>query len=319
MNRIEQKFWTADEENLLREVVLSQSLTYKQIYEKYFPYRSHYSVQGKCQKLNLDSSATSRKYFYNDKYFSQYTLDSCYYAGYFMADGCIYLSNNSKIFSWSVADKDLGAMRLFLDKVGFEGKIQTYIKKCSIAKRNKDKIFKHHKISIVNCRWINDLENKFGVTMEKTYRNVPQNFPSEDMELAFLLGLLDGDGCITRMKKDNSNFCIGMASCSLPTVEWFQRFVIRLNLPSLAWKDNKIIFREGCYYYTVRGVEAAFLFEKLKQVNVQKLDRKWNNPDILECVEKCKKRYYNSTKKDPKKSKIQQINFSESQTDILQS
>jgi hypothetical protein len=297
--------WTEEEISLLKYALSLKSLTYDKIHKRFFPSRSRYSIQGKVQKLGLkNNSVTSKKYFYNDNYFLEYTLENCYFAGYFMADSSIGISHGLKTFSWSVAEKDIEVMKLFNNIVGFGGKIRKEIRTCSINDTS-GKLYTQYKMRIVNCKWIPDLENKFGITVGKTYRNVVQNFPTLEHELAFLIGIIDGDGSITRMYRDNTGFCISLVSCSLPTIEWFKKTVTKLNLPSLSWKDNKITFSGGCHRYQVRGCEAAFLFELLKAIPVPKLSRKWNNPDILECVEHCKKRYYDSARKDPKKAKLE--------------
>jgi hypothetical protein len=117
-----------------------------------------------------------------------------------------------------------------------------------------------------------------------------------EQQLAFLVGLIDGDGTVTPMDKERTGFHIGLCGASLPTLEWAQKLIDSLKLPNISNRDQVIKKRDGenCYYYSVGGVEAAFLFNLLKTINVPKLDRKWNNPIILTCVESLMRRWDNS-------------------------
>jgi len=283
--------WSEEQDCLLRQLISTKEYTYA----KMIPLlnKPRHQIIERTYELGLTNAGVDlREYKYNDNYFSEYTLENCYFAGYFLADCCIY--RNSTIFSWSVANKDKHIMELFCKLVGYNGTIEEYWKECSL--NDSGKLYKHNRIKLSNCRWIEDLANKFGITEGKTYRNVPQNFPTEEHKLAFLIGLIDGDGSICKAGTKNPSMTISIVSSSLPTIEWFEKTVLELNLPNIANYGRKILKIKNLYRYAVGGVTAAFLFEKLKAIDVPKLARKWENPAVLDMFKICMLRWRDSFK-----------------------
>lgn len=291
--------WEPHEDEILRDFIENKSGSYVKLQEL-LPCRSLRALYDRGKTLGIKSKYDHRKYKYNESYFSEYTLENCYYAGYLMADGHISKTRKSKHgndFVWSTATNDRHVLERFAKVTSYTGPIKNRAVRCTI--NDSGKLYEQSSLSISGCRWSKDLETKFGITEIKTNRAIVQNFPSGDHAKAFLIGLIDGDGTITRGKTDNTEFVIGFCSSSLPTVEWVKQFTDKMNIPTLSWRDNNIFKPkdENCHYYQIRGAQAAILYQKLAHIPVPKLDRKWKNPDILQCVNFLLRKYENSERK----------------------
>lgn len=284
--------WTKEEDELIKKLTLQNNISFKDFIE-FLPNRTKKAIITRCYFLGYKNKYKPRKYSFNENYFKIKTLENCYFAGVIMADGCICMTgrkNKYPTFTWQVAEKDKGLLDLFSQKIN-----STYELKSQFVQKN-NKFFKNYKLCISNClSWKDDLERNFGIIPHKTYRVVPQNFDNLEQELAFLIGLLDGDGSISTWGQKQIGINIQICSSSLPIIEWVKKITDKLNLPSFSNRNNNIYKpdNENCYYYTIRGVTAAFLFERLKSIDVPKLDRKWNNPVVLDIIEKLKLRWEN--------------------------
>lgn len=267
--------------------------------------RSKQAVSFYCFKNKIKSKRLKigdRKYFHDEHYFSKKNLKNCYHGGFLMADGYIQKDKNSWNLLWSAAIKDEGVLHEFKKSIQFSGEIKDYIKgETSKSKTSKQKI-----LSIYGCKQIvDDLADNFGVTYNKTHRCVVQNFENEDQKLAFMIGLLDGDGSVFGAKNGKEP-TIKLYGCSLPTIEWFDKTVRELKLPKISnGKERNVVKKmgENCYYCTVNGVEAAFLYKKLMNIDVPKLGRKWLNPLMIKSVEIAMARWDRSNQ-NPKNHKV---------------
>jgi hypothetical protein len=287
--------WTMEEDKILEEMMFtgkSSAIDIAKILG-----RSEHSVRGHYNILGLKNTFIKKTFSHDENYFAKKNLENCYYAGYLMADGSISKRNGALAFSWQTAEKDKEVLDIFKEKIKYNGDLKKIFKYNEASQTTGI----HYKINIHSAKKItDDLANNFGVTEGKTYRCVPQNFDNKEQELAFLIGLFDGDGTITIMDKEKTSFCMVLCGASLPTIEWAQKLIESLNLPCLANRPRNIIKRpnEACYYFSVGGVTAAYLYETLRAINVPRLARKWDNPEILKIVDILKEKLAKSSKKE---------------------
>lgn len=280
------KEWSTEEVTLLKELIQSKKYGHKEMVS-FFQGRTKSAIHTKCHCLGLTTDVDRRKYTYDEKYFSEYTLENCYLGGLLMADG--HIKEHENLFVWKLAEGDLTLLENFKKAIKYTGPIHTSKNR---SPHYPDRIFTQKSIRICNCKFVDDLTNKFGVTPEKTYRNIVQNFPTLEHELAFMVGIVDGDGCICATKDRRLN--IQLTSCSLPTIEWFKKKIEYLEITFGLKQANREIFKSedrNYYVYVIGGTGAAFLFECLNSVDVPKLDRKWKKPYTLEIVEELKQKY----------------------------
>jgi hypothetical protein len=137
-------------------------------------------------------------------------------------------------------------------------------------------------------KWKLDLEYIFGVIPNKTYRVGPPRLYNMAYQLAFIKGLIDGDGWISM--RNNINFGIGIGSCS-KIVYWLQEVVEKNLFYSLRLRKilhKKTMCNKDYYVYTIAGRPASLLFCLLNSLPTPCLTRKWQNPQVLEIVAKHK-------------------------------
>lgn len=140
------------------------------------------TIQKWLKKSSVKLRRRSPSLHYNVKFFSSYTPESCYWAGFLMADG--YIRNNSlhKKVHIKLSPKDRQHIQKFIDAINGEHPI-------------KDK--KLYSCVDVSGNWfVRDLETNFGIINRKSLITSYPDIPVE-MDRHFIRGNMDGDGCIT--------------------------------------------------------------------------------------------------------------------------
>lgn len=131
----------------------------------------------------------NRKYSCNENAFSEYTPESCYWAGFIAGDGCV--------FSHGLSDKTINnSLNIGLSSVDTEHleKFKEFLSYTGVIYYNENSSALN-----VNCRKIvSDLEKNYNITNNKTDTYIPPTSIPCELEKYFILGLLDSDGCITR-------------------------------------------------------------------------------------------------------------------------
>jgi len=278
-----QKKWSDKELILLEKLLVKGTYSYLEMC-KFFPDRTIHSIENKTFRLGLSNKYRPIKYTYNEHYFSEITLQNCYYAGVFSADASVVpqtLYPERLIFKWAISEIDKKLMESFIQKINYTGPIKYYSRK----NPKSNNISKMISISLNRCSNIaKDLENNFGIVPNKTYRLMPPNIMTLEQKLAFIVGYIDGDGCITGNKdQDNYNMTIAFTSSGLKMLEWIQQIIESLNLYAQIPRKNTIhkLNHAECYVLRYSGSRAVQLYRLLKAVPVEKLERKWNTERIL--------------------------------------
>lgn len=121
---------------------------------------------------------------YNVGYFSNYSRENCYWAGFILADGCIRYSRSTLHIKLKYSDKQ--HLQKFLDAIKCSGTVLS----------NKSKTYCY--IDISGKWFVRDLKNKYGIYPRKTFtttisEKIPRKYLSH-----FVRGIMDGDGCLCR-------------------------------------------------------------------------------------------------------------------------
>lgn len=216
--------------------------------------RNRISISRKAMQLNLKGNRSlAKKYEKNLNYFHQLSLENCYWAGFIAADGCII---NQNIISIELAIKDFSHLQKFADCVGYTGIIRT----------NKDKVVVRI-YSVKEC--VDDLNKNFNITPRKTFTLQPPNLVDDNLILAFIIGYIDGDGCINLQKEKYTRLTI-MGTYSM--IKWIKDNLFRIF--NLSCKIN--IYNNGnIKAICISGKQADFMIERLRKIAVPKMNRKW--------------------------------------------
>lgn len=135
----------------------------------------------------------NKKYYINEKAFDLYTPESVYWAGFIAGDGCVYshgLSNgkpNYLTVSLSIKDeKHLAKLKKFLC---YDGVLYYDKRKTKVT------------LTVNSIKIVNTLKKMYGITRNKSEIYKPPKTIPSNMKKYFVLGLLDADGGISKVKR----------------------------------------------------------------------------------------------------------------------
>ncbi len=269
------KNWTEEEESHLRELVATGKYSYRQIGA--LMNRSLASITCHArQYLDINNNVyESRKYHHDVNFFKVPNLINSYVAGFLAADGCV---RQSKKGYWTLRLElsvlDVNHLNLIKNLLGHDGPITHHYKK------GHEMVF--FAISISE-NYVKDLAT-FGIIPRKAHRLTPPSFSDFSLKFSYLLGLLDGDGCI-HLSNVNS-LSVGMTSSSRVAVEWYKTLVDGMNLPMVKRKpanilkprDNNVLMMVYAGARAVCLVQLGKLFATKHSLPI--LHRKWRRPHI---------------------------------------
>lgn len=277
MNQQGYKIWTTQENLQLESLVKDGSMSFKEIGK--IMNRTPSSCQSHSKVLGLSNPFVNRTYSVNHDFWAKQNLINCYWAGFSAADGYIYEKSNT--YKLELGSQDECHLIEFKNNICYSGNIKSY-KSCPKTKM----------IVLNSKRWIEDLNNIFNISQNKTYRLEPPKFDLPEYELAWLIGYIDGDGCI-HVHKRNNYLMICFVSSSEKMMKYINDFCdsklgVGIKNKKRPYKKHS---RYNCFIYSVSGVRAIKLYELLKDIKVPKLARKWDNPLIKDCIDKQKLKF----------------------------
>ena len=150
--------------------------------------RHRMGIQHYLKRYGVPLRKTSPwKNTYNTKFFSEYNPQSCYWAGFILADGC--LRSDRATLTIKLANKDTRHLEKFAQAINFAGTI----------KRDRPNGVSQCSVININGEWLHSqLQEEFEIYPQKTYttkltRKVPRKYLHH-----FIRGIVDGDGGISR-------------------------------------------------------------------------------------------------------------------------
>lgn len=239
--------WSDEERSILKDNYNSISLL---DIVKMLPKRGYGGVRHQVIKLGLHLSNNLRKYYINKQCFNDINYNSCYWAGFIAADGCV--RGNRLSIGLKVSDKShLDKLVKFME---YTNPTKLYKDRCSVS---------------VNCTDIcNDLETNFNVVPRKSkILKPPINITDHDMVACFIKGIIDGDGSVMK----NSIVIYGTRDL----LEWI-KFYFDKWIPESNYKKAEVrTIKENFCYYKVGTRRKEFIYKKLKELKCDELERKW--------------------------------------------
>ena len=245
---------------------------------KYFDGRTASSLQSHSRFINLNSPYIHKIHSKDENFWETPNSLNCYFAGILAADGYLYEKNGAKALKWAVSIIDKAHLEMLIKYTKFTGKITHYMHKSP----STDNVNEMVRVSFSSCdKWIKDLKNNFNLCQGKSLVLQGPNLSDNYLKLCFLIGYIDGDGCI-HWDKTSKQPVIRFACCGLEILKWIKN-IIEKDFEYTARKGRKpnINKRENHYIYCISGLRAAKLFDALSAIDVPKLDRKWKNPEFL--------------------------------------
>ena len=144
--------------------------------------------------------------FFDDNFFSTPNKLNCYWAGFIAADGNIEERKHRKSnrLSITLSEKDHEHLKRFKNDIGYEGTIKKYKSKRTIIKGKKYDRKPTVSIRLTSQKLIDDLKKNFNIIPRKTFILEPPNITDLDLIFCYIIGYIDGDGHITKRKRDGS-------------------------------------------------------------------------------------------------------------------
>ncbi len=287
------KTWTKEEENKISELLSDGQHTFKQIAEIFKVTVPSISFRAKVLGLK-NSRRRNTKYSYNRTFFDKMRPQSCYWAGILNTDGCLHFhkKTNYPSISWAISSKDEDHIKRFISEIESN---HPYSRKPQNSPFNKKPIEDRNDILTLRLEspfeWIAALE-KYGFVQGKTRRSPRLQSDILLHKLSLACGLIDGDGYIYRAT-DKRGIYIGLCGINKELLEWLKDIYEAFNIPTLSNRGlpQLDLIRDGnLYRWSVGGLSGAIFFHILRSIPVPKMSRKWDNPEILECLEYWKSR-----------------------------
>lgn len=172
---------------------------------KYSLHRS--TLQKILLRYNVKLHKNKSKIKCDKNFFSVYSKESCYWAGFILADGNLRVDRNSLQLKLSKIDKD--HLYSFLKDIKCDN--------LSLVKEYNDYV----SLTIHLDEFKNDLINNFGITPNKTLTADISNKIPMDMLIHFIRGYFDGDGSITKTTTISVSF-VGTEVLLLKLTEYFK-------------------------------------------------------------------------------------------------
>jgi hypothetical protein len=244
--------------------------------------RSTDSITLKGEKLKLKSnrSLTRKKININLNFFSNPCENNSYWAGFIAADGCVHKSKNS--ISVILSEVDKTHLQKFVNNCGYGGEIKTNykIRKCL------GYICKTPTVGINICgvkQWKQELCNNFNITPAKTWTLLPPKQLNHKNQLCYIVGYIDGDGCIYKDTVKPNGYYYERLGLSIlgtkPMLDWIKNIFDKISPMKIASKPIKR--KNGIYQYRIVGKRAWKISQKLNNLSIPKLERKWSKLDLF--------------------------------------
>lgn len=282
--------WTTQEEQIIKDN--HGKLTLPQIKQllitrpniKYTTLRSKVQRMGFFRYIEKGKANIPVKNTYNLEYWKTPTLINSYLSGWIAADGCILKTPSDNYrFIIKLAIKDESIIDLFIKELNYSGKKEY----CDGTSPHYPDRVTHLVLIQLSCFDKNAqyLREYFNIVPQKTKRLQPSNLICYEYNMAYICGILDGDGSIEYVDKNGTySLYLGVSSCSKAILDWIKS-IFDKDFDCYGHRLANVNLQAGNYYkYYIGGLRAAMIFDYLSQIPVPKLARKWLNPNILQYV-----------------------------------
>ena len=205
-------------------------------------------------------------YNYNVDYFENImTEEQAYWLGFIMADGYVIQSKTNCELSIELSIKDIDHLRKFNKSI--EGNVQVKSFKKSGHFLHSGRLIPDVNMCCIRLyknKIVNDIM-KYGVVQNKTYlQKDPPIFDDENLNIAFLRGYFDADGCFLINKKTNAGH-FDITSANLKMLEYwridlYNKYGITSYISNVTHKNESTV---QCYKLNFNGLQNSTKFGEL--------------------------------------------------------
>ena len=274
--------WTQKEDEILKEWIGKISVD-EIVKRDLLPGRTTSSVHSHCSVAGIKNSYKPKLYIYDEDFWAKPNLINSYFAGFTAADGCLYVRPNSISRSYLVclSVEDIGHLQKLKELTKYTGPITSTMHKSPVS----DNITEQVRFRVDSRKWFEDLGKNFNIIPKKTYRLAPPNLLSDEMKWAYIMGYIDGDGCLHLShseKLDKDQIFIQITSCSKAILDWINE-TIESKFKSSRGYTIKVgkVKNSNSHIYTISGERVIKLYLYLTKLQVPYLARKWSNPEVI--------------------------------------
>jgi hypothetical protein len=202
-------------------------------------------------------------------FFDGFTMTNCYWAGFIAADGCLY--PRYKQLSFDLKLTDFTQLLKFCKASGCKEKVK--------AVYRKDKGVWAAQLYVRGVEdWVRDLGFYFNITPKKSLTlKPPSSLVERGHYLAYIRGLIDGDGCIGKYfmpKQDRWDWVIHLRGTN--EVLNYVKGIFDELVPTEGKKRVAKVTTKPPIQYVVRGLRAEKIIALLASIDTPYLERKWN-------------------------------------------
>jgi hypothetical protein len=280
--------WSEEEMSVLRSSL--NLMPYKEI-QALLPLRTIAAIKRRADLMNLRKnrsqmcSLSRRIVSVNREFFDVPGLVNSYWAGFIAADGCV-IDHPRFELRLGVHPKDRGHIERFALDVGFNGQISEKTYERKEVRDGYGSFDRSARVVICSVpEWVSALANNFNVTPRKTFTLQPPKLLDRDCSLAFLAGLIDGDGCIHvspeyRGRPRARTILVGTEVVLL---------LVQDLLGSIDFAVEKGCVRKnrGCFKYGWGHKATLQLYEAVRGLGLPLMKRKWSQLDSLKLCPTC--------------------------------
>lgn len=215
----------------------------------------------------------SKKYSFDKNFFKNPNISNCYIAGLTASDGCITSVGNSFRWKLTIQERDEKILETCKKEFQYNGPILTQIKTGNRSTQ------KQLCVCGIQNSWQKDLINNWNIGQRKSLTLGPPNIDNTELCLAYIVGIIDGDGSIflskvTGQNKKQLHFSI------IGTRELLDWIRTKLKLiEDIKYKNVPNIYKGhgNCFSLTYKANRALAILKILMLIKTPyKLERKWN-------------------------------------------
>ncbi len=267
--------WTQEEDAILIEKYITcKSL--KEVME-FLPGRTYWAIRARANKylkVKMKKLPT-----HNRNYFDTLTEENCCIAGFIAADGHVSEKGRMTI---NLATKDRERLEIIVKSIEYTGKIYDYVrpyKNLIVKKYGKESVYSGIlKISTIQIQCPElclKMKEHWNISTRKTRTLQPPNLSDPRLIIAYLSGLIDGDGWIVEDKSNENHTQYSIAVMGTKELMTWVKLIFDEYVPNSSGANLQPTESENIYDYKINGVKVYWLAKMFLSLPIHRFERKW--------------------------------------------